>query len=54
MQSQIEADANGIAPKVPEITSEKLIGDFLHLVSKFTDGQFLYRAYVVKDGRSFE
>ena len=39
---------------MPEITSEKIIGDFIHIVNKYTDNKFLYRAYVVKDGRSFE
>ena len=39
---------------VPETTSEKLIGDFIHTVPKYVKGQYLYRAYVVKDGRSFE
>ena len=54
MQDEQAVDKNGVAPVLQETTSNSLIRDFIHTVPKYVNGQYLYRAYVVKDGRSFE
>ena len=44
----------GVAPKLEELTAEKVVENFEHTVKKHANHRFLQRVYAIKYNRSYE